>query len=61
MKTLIARSGFNPHAGHVVPSLNKTFYDDYFCLVPSNKQLVMCPEEFEEIKSIDPLKTPKQA
>ena len=31
-------SGFNPHPGHVVASLDKTFYDDYLCLVASNEQ-----------------------
>ena len=28
---------FNPHPGHVVASLDKTLYDDYLCLVASNK------------------------
>ena len=35
--TLIEWSGFNPHPGHVVASLDKTLYDDYLCLVASNK------------------------
>ena len=38
--TLIAMSELNPHAGHVVASLNKTLYDDYLCLVASNKQQI---------------------
>ena len=29
MVTLITLTGFNPRPGHVVASLNKTFYDDY--------------------------------
>ena len=40
MTTLIERSGFNPHPGHVVASLDKTVYDDYLCLVASNKQQI---------------------
>ena len=31
--TLIKWSGFNPHPGHVVASLDKTLYDDYLYLV----------------------------
>ena len=38
--TLIARSTFNPHPGHVVASLDKAFYDDYLCMVASNKQQI---------------------
>ena len=38
--TLIEWSGFNPHSGHVVASLDKTLYDDYLCLVASNKQQI---------------------
>ena len=38
--TLIEWSGFNPHPGHVVTSLDKTLYDDYLCLVASNKQQI---------------------
>ena len=38
--TLIARSGFDPHPGHVVASLDKALYDDYLCLVNSNKQQI---------------------
>ena len=38
--TLIELSGFNPHPGHVVASLDKTLYDDYLCLVASNKQQI---------------------
>ena len=34
----IASPGFNPHLGHVVESLDKALYDDYLCLVASNKQ-----------------------
>ena len=30
--------GFNLHPGHVVASLDKTLYDDYLCLVASNKK-----------------------
>ena len=38
--TLIAWSGFNPHPGHVVESLDKTLFNDYLCLVASNKQQI---------------------
>ena len=31
---------FNPHPGHVVASLDKTLYDNYLCLVASNKQQI---------------------
>ena len=31
---------FNPHPGHVVASLDKTPYDNYLCLVASNKQQI---------------------
>ena len=37
---MIASSGFNPHSGHVVASLDTTLYDDYLCLVVSNKQQI---------------------
>ena len=36
----IAGSEFNPHPGHVVASLDKTLYDNYLCLVASNKQQI---------------------
>ena len=38
--TLIEWSGFNPHPSHAVASLDKTLYDDYLCLVASNKQQI---------------------
>ena len=38
--TLIARSKFNRHLGHVVASLDKAFYDDYLCMVASNMQQI---------------------
>ena len=34
------RAWFNPHPSHVVASLDKTLYDDYLCLVASNKQQI---------------------
>ena len=37
---LIVRSKFNPHPGHVVASLDKAFYDNYLCIVASNKQQI---------------------
>ena len=40
MTILIEWFGFNLHPGHVVASLDKTLYDDYLCLVASNKQLI---------------------
>ena len=40
MTTLIAWSGFNSHPDHVVASLDKGLYDDYFCLVSSNKRKI---------------------
>ena len=58
--TLIELSGFNPHPGHVVASLDKTLYDDYLCLVASNKQQIS-GQEFEEIHwKIGSSETPKQ-
>ena len=38
--TLIEWSWFNPHPGHIVASLHKTLYNDYLCLVASNKQQI---------------------
>ena len=38
--TLIEWSGFNPHPSHAVASLDTTLYDDYLCLVASNKQQI---------------------
>ena len=38
--TLIEWSGFNPHPGHVVASLDKTLNDNYLSLVASNKQQI---------------------
>ena len=35
-----ARPGFNPHYGHVVESLYHKFYNDYLCLMASNKQKI---------------------
>ena len=40
MTTLIAKSNFNLHPGRVVASLDKAFYDDYLCMVASNKQQI---------------------
>ena len=40
MTTLIAWSGLNPHPGHVVASLDNTLYNDYLCLMTSNKQQI---------------------
>ena len=37
---LIMMIEFNPHPGHVVASLDKTLYDNYLCLVASNKQQI---------------------
>ena len=45
--TLIEWSGFNPHPGHVVASLDKTLYDDYLCLVAS-KSSKFSGQEFKE-------------
>ena len=38
--TLIACTRFNQHAGKVVASLDKTLYNDYVCVVASNKQQI---------------------
>ena len=38
--TLIVRSKFNPHPGHVVAFLDKAFYEDYLRMVASNKQQI---------------------
>ena len=32
--------GSTPHPGHAAASLNKMLYDDYLCLVASNKQQI---------------------
>ena len=40
MTTFNEWPGFNPHAGHVVASLDKMLYDDYLCLVALNKQQI---------------------
>ena len=37
---LIERSRFNPHPGHVVASLDKTLYNNYFFMMASNKQQI---------------------
>ena len=60
MSTLIALSGFNPFPGHVDVSLDKTLYDDYFCLVASNKHK-FSKQEFKEIhRNIGSPEIPKQ-
>ena len=33
-----------PHPSHIVASLDKTLYDDYLCLVASNKQQIQWTE-----------------
>ena len=38
--TPIAWSGFNLDLGHVVASFDNALYDDYLCLVASNKQQI---------------------
>ena len=38
--TLIAWYEFNQHPGQVVAPLDKTFNDDYFCLMALNKQQI---------------------
>ena len=38
--TLIAWPEFNSNPDHVVASLEKMLYDDYLCLVASNKQQI---------------------
>ena len=49
-------SGFNPHPGYVVASLDKMLYDDYLCFVASNKD-----KNSKEIhRNIGSLITPKQ-
>ena len=40
VKTSFLSSGFNPHSGHVVASLDETLYDDYLCFAASNKQQI---------------------
>ena len=55
--TLIEWSGFNPHPGHAVASLDKTLYDDWW-LRTSTK---FSGQEFEEIhRSNGSSETPKQ-
>ena len=50
---LIAWSGFNPHSGQVVTFLDKALYDDYLCVVASNKQQI----QWQEMKFVCPRKT----
>ena len=38
--TLIASSRYNSHPDQVVASLDDTLYDNYLCLVASNKQQI---------------------
>ena len=38
--TLIEWPGFNQHPGHDLAFADKTLYDDYLCLVASNKQQI---------------------
>ena len=54
--TLIAGFGFNPQPGHVVTFIDKTLYDDYLCLVASNKQQIQKSTR----TLIVSLETPKQ-
>ena len=57
---LIAGAGFTVHPGYVVASLDKTLYNDYLCLMASNKKQT-CGQELKEILGImGLLKTPKQ-
>ena len=53
MTNLIAWFGFNPHpTGYVVPSLNKTLYDDCLCFEVSNNSATsskISGQKFEEI------------
>ena len=58
--TLIEWSGFNSHPSHVVASLDTTLYDDYLCLVASNKHQFQWTK-FEEIqRNIELSESPKQ-
>ena len=58
--TLIALSGFNPHPGHVVAFLDKTLYDDYLCLVASNKQQIQGIRFLRIHRNIGSSETPEQ-
>ena len=40
MMSRFAWFGFNQRSGHVVVSLDKTLYDDYLCLIASNKSQI---------------------
>ena len=55
---LITWSGFNTHHGHVIAFLDKTLYNDCFCLVASDK---FNGQKFAKIqRNIESLETPKQ-
>ena len=57
---LIARSWFNPHPGHVVASVDKMLYDDYFGLVASNKQRIQWTRIHRNIGSLGTPNSSKQ-
>ena len=61
MTTLIAQSGLNPHPDDVVASLDKTLYDDYLCLVASNKQQIYLGRSHKLTKKLGKLITPKRS
>ena len=52
--------GFNPHPGHVVASLVKTLYDDYLCLVASNKQQMYVGRSQRSTGKLGKWSTPKR-
>ena len=45
---LVAWSGFNSQTGHVVAFLDKTLYDDYLCLMVTNKQRILWDKNSKE-------------
>ena len=46
--------------GHVVASLNKTFYDDYLCLVALNKQQIYVGRSHRSTGKLGKWSTPKR-
>ena len=59
MTTPIVWSGFNPHSGHVVASLDGVLYDDYLCLVASSKQQIYMERSQMSTGKLGKWSTPK--
>ena len=58
---LIARYWFNSHLGHVPASLDKALYDDYLCLVASDKQQIYIEVKCSTPKLVRTIRPKKKA